>query len=582
MDYFSAIPTTSFQDPTPPAASSAKSDGPVPGADNFGKHLSDNLNQSAQAADRPAPVKDKPYKNPEAASQPSGASAKPAAPKATETAQAKDNTEGPDKPAQININDTAAQSPAATAQSLKAGIIAAAAQNAKATANATANATVTAPADVTPDLTAVLTSAALKPAATLAGTPARPQADKASTSPKAGDTPPADNILVDGLPLGALGIGLPAVIHGLEHLAPASDGAAAAESVSPPAMLPGMSGELLAEAAKLLKGAGTAKATDAAAEPPATDAKADLSKTEALPAPFAALLSAAQAGKLKMPLATPGNGAPMSADIKLETPAALPAAPALDTAKVTVSAAKADGAAKPDAGSSLNAVLQTAQPGHAAGNGPADPGAANPLTLRAAETVASDPASASAGPAANKTDASLNPLPFATLGGISQTPLQITPLAPQASSATLAAGALYAAAHVAVEITKTISDGGNQFSLRLDPAELGRVDVKLHFGTDGRVTAAVSADHQHTLDLLRRDAGQLNQALLDSGLKTDQGSLSFSLRQQWQQPQGQQSFTQGNQAAGNLPNPDTTGGVTAAAIASTRSFVSNRALDITV
>ena len=63
-----------------------------------------------------------------------------------------------------------------------------------------------------------------------------------------------------------------------------------------------------------------------------------------------------------------------------------------------------------------------------------------------------------------------------------------------------------AANQVAMQLTQAVSDGATKFTMRLHPAQLGRVDVSLEISADGRVTAVVSADRQETLDLLRNDS----------------------------------------------------------------------------
>jgi flagellar hook-length control protein FliK len=80
---------------------------------------------------------------------------------------------------------------------------------------------------------------------------------------------------------------------------------------------------------------------------------------------------------------------------------------------------------------------------------------------------------------------------------------------------------------VAVKLTSTAKDGGGKISIRLNPEELGKVDVKLEIGRDGAVRATVSADRPETLDLMQRDARALEKALQDAGLKTDSNSLQF-------------------------------------------------------
>jgi len=83
-------------------------------------------------------------------------------------------------------------------------------------------------------------------------------------------------------------------------------------------------------------------------------------------------------------------------------------------------------------------------------------------------------------------------------------------------------------------------EGKNRFEIRLDPPELGRIEVRLDVDTDGRVTSHLIAHRAETLDLLRRDAAGLQRALEDAGLKTTDNGLQFSLRDQstdHQQPQ---------------------------------------------
>ena len=46
------------------------------------------------------------------------------------------------------------------------------------------------------------------------------------------------------------------------------------------------------------------------------------------------------------------------------------------------------------------------------------------------------------------------------------------------------------------------------------------------------MTAIVTADNKQTLDLLQKDSKQLQEALQQAGLQTDEDSLSFNLREQ--------------------------------------------------
>jgi chemotaxis protein MotD len=85
---------------------------------------------------------------------------------------------------------------------------------------------------------------------------------------------------------------------------------------------------------------------------------------------------------------------------------------------------------------------------------------------------------------------------------------------------------------LAVEIVSRMREGLRRFDIRLDPPELGRIDVRLEVDRNGHATTRLTVDKPETLDLLQRDARGLEKALQQAGLKTDQGGLEFTLRQQ--------------------------------------------------
>ncbi len=86
-------------------------------------------------------------------------------------------------------------------------------------------------------------------------------------------------------------------------------------------------------------------------------------------------------------------------------------------------------------------------------------------------------------------------------------------------------------AGLAVEIVSRAQEGGKRFDIRLDPPELGRVDVRLNVDDNGKVTSHLVVERAETLDLLRRDAPQLERTLQQAGLNTE-GGMQFSLRDQ--------------------------------------------------
>ena len=91
---------------------------------------------------------------------------------------------------------------------------------------------------------------------------------------------------------------------------------------------------------------------------------------------------------------------------------------------------------------------------------------------------------------------------------------------------------------VALNLKQAVAADNDQIRIQLKPASLGTIDVKLNVGQDGRINAVISADRSDTLNMLKQDAGTLQQALRDAGLNADSNSLSFNLSG------GAQSFAQ--------------------------------------
>ena len=84
---------------------------------------------------------------------------------------------------------------------------------------------------------------------------------------------------------------------------------------------------------------------------------------------------------------------------------------------------------------------------------------------------------------------------------------------------------------IAQSITRNFHGQSANFEVRLDPAELGRVDVKISVDHERRVTASVSADNPQTLTDLRGAARDIERALNEAGLDLAQDGLSFDLNQ---------------------------------------------------
>ena len=132
---------------------------------------------------------------------------------------------------------------------------------------------------------------------------------------------------------------------------------------------------------------------------------------------------------------------------------------------------------------------------------------------------------------------------------------------------------------LAVEIAGRALTGKNRFDIRLDPPELGRIEVRLDVGHDGRVTTHMIADRSDTLALLQRDASGLQRALHDAGLKTADNGLQFSLRDQ---SGGQQQPMRAGPAAPRAGDEETLAPLAPLPTALTRSIARANGIDIRV
>ena len=71
--------------------------------------------------------------------------------------------------------------------------------------------------------------------------------------------------------------------------------------------------------------------------------------------------------------------------------------------------------------------------------------------------------------------------------------------------------------------------GGQNITVRLDPAELGRIPIRIERRKDGPTRVTLTAERSQTLDLLVRDQTQLHRALDQAGLPTEGRSVVFRL-----------------------------------------------------
>jgi flagellar hook-length control protein FliK len=78
-----------------------------------------------------------------------------------------------------------------------------------------------------------------------------------------------------------------------------------------------------------------------------------------------------------------------------------------------------------------------------------------------------------------------------------------------------------------VEIARRIAAGGDQLVVRLSPAELGRIEVRMSFDDRGGLSTVFAADSRAALDMLRRDSADLSRALNDAGFRNETNTMRF-------------------------------------------------------
>ncbi|MCC8237495.1 flagellar hook-length control protein FliK [Pinisolibacter sp. MA2-2] len=85
-------------------------------------------------------------------------------------------------------------------------------------------------------------------------------------------------------------------------------------------------------------------------------------------------------------------------------------------------------------------------------------------------------------------------------------------------------------AALAESIAKRGHQGTSRFSVRLDPAELGSVDVRVEVKANGEVKAHLVVERADTLDMMLRDQKTLERSLASAGLDVGSSGLQFSMR----------------------------------------------------
>lgn len=369
--------------------------------------------------------------------------------------------------------------------------------------------------------------------------------------------------------------------------------AAQAAGLSEVAGKTGAAGETKTGEGKETAVAGDKAEGDAAKGPIAAEAKAEGVPVllAALPVPVAAVPPG------PAPTLPPASGATAAAAegdlLSGKASATAAAALALASAREAVTGPDSETAPSPAATAATSLVAR-----HGAANAAAEamplPAAADAAPTQGAGQGGSDPlaptqvqAQASGPAAPAPTDVkpiealqqALNPIDLSALGqqgGARPEPFRILTTPEQVAAQQLPVAQGQGAAdgpptplHVLpIEIGLRALAGARQFDIRLDPGELGRVDVNLSISDKGEVSAKMVVDRVETLHLLQRDARTLERAFEQAGLKPSDAGVEITLRdpsdqsgfrqnrQQDEAPQGARRF--GSEAEAGEDNPIST------------------------
>jgi hypothetical protein len=90
---------------------------------------------------------------------------------------------------------------------------------------------------------------------------------------------------------------------------------------------------------------------------------------------------------------------------------------------------------------------------------------------------------------------------------------------------------------VAMHVSQALSNGEKTVTVELHPAELGRVEIRLSFHSDG-MSLQMTVDRPETFDAFSRDRAGLEQQLTQAGVDFAGGGLDLRLGQQSGQPEG--------------------------------------------
>ena len=109
-----------------------------------------------------------------------------------------------------------------------------------------------------------------------------------------------------------------------------------------------------------------------------------------------------------------------------------------------------------------------------------------------------------------------------------------------------------AVVQVYTRMVERMDGRAQRFEIRLDPAELGRVDVKIEVGADQKVHAVLAAHDSAALSDLMRGQKALERALSDAGVDLADGGLQFEMSQDTGRSLSGNEQREGSREPGNV------------------------------
>ncbi len=95
---------------------------------------------------------------------------------------------------------------------------------------------------------------------------------------------------------------------------------------------------------------------------------------------------------------------------------------------------------------------------------------------------------------------------------------------------------------IKVNITKSAVKGVDKIEIQLKPEDLGHIEIKMQISKDGKLQAHIISSRAETMDMLQKDMSSLEKAFNDAGFNTDEGSFSFSFRDNSHQDDNHQAL----------------------------------------